>query len=444
MLCAVTSRGAYANLLLAALLAERGLGGRDAALATELTYGTLRGQGSYDAILTACADRAPSRMDPPVLNALRLGAHQLLAMRVAPHAAVATTVSLAAGAAGQRAAGFVNAVLRRVAQRDLGAWLDIVAPDRSADPVGHLAVRHSHPAWIVSALAAALGEQPGGGLAETERALAADNIRPPVALCAMPGAADAAELVAAGATAARWSEFGAYLDRGDPAGIAAVAQGRAAVEDEASQLAAIALARTGLPGRDAVWLDMCAGPGGKARLLAGLAAGRPARLLAADRRPHRAALAGSAVSAGPAAAIAADGTRPPWRAASFDRVLADVPCTGLGALRRRPEARWRRAPADVAELAQLQRALLGSAMDAARPGGVVAYVTCSPHPAETREVVGAVLAARPGAADLLDAPAVLAEVPGLRCTGQDPRYAQFWPHRHGTDAIFLALLRRAG
>ncbi|HEY2549725.1 MAG TPA: RsmB/NOP family class I SAM-dependent RNA methyltransferase [Streptosporangiaceae bacterium] len=442
VLCAVTSRGAYANLLLAALLAERGLAGRDAALATELTYGTLRGQGSYDAILAACADRAPARMDPPVLDALRLGAHQLLSMRVPPHAAVATTVSLARGAAGQRASGFVNAVLRRVAQRDLSAWLDIVAPDRSGDPIGHLAVRYSHPPWIVSALADALGEPASGSLAETEQALAADNARPQVTLCAMPGACDAAELAAAGAAPARWSEFGAYLDRGDPGGIAAVAQGRAAIEDEASQLAAVALARVSVPGRDALWLDMCAGPGGKARLLAGLAATRPARLLAADRRPHRAALAGAAVSAGPAAAVAADGTRPPWLPGSFDRVLADVPCTGLGALRRRPEARWRRGPADVAELARLQRSLLGSALAAARPGGVVAYVTCSPHLAETRAVVAAMLAARPGDAELLDAPAVLSEVPGLLAGGQEQRYAQFWPHRHGTDAIFLALLRR--
>jgi 16S rRNA (cytosine967-C5)-methyltransferase len=123
-------------------------------------------------------------------------------------------------------------------------------------------------------------------------------------------------------------------------------------------------------------------------------------------------------------------------------VIADVPCSGLGALRRRPEARWRKSPQDVARLSGLQRRLLGAALDAARPGGVVGYVTCSPHVAETREVVAAVLTGRADAT-LMDAPALLPEVPDLRCPGTETRYAQFWPHRHGTDAIFLALLRKA-
>jgi 16S rRNA (cytosine967-C5)-methyltransferase len=135
----------------------------------------------------------------------------------------------------------------------------------------------------------------------------------------------------------------------------------------------------------------------------------------------------------------------PWPPGTFDRVLADVPCSGLGSLRRRPEARWRKTPADVAELAGLQRELLNAAIDSVRPGGVVAYVTCSPHLAETRDVVTAVERSRDDVT-ILDAPAVLPEVPALR--GAEPanpesqRFAQFWPHRHGTDAIFLALLRR--
>jgi 16S rRNA (cytosine967-C5)-methyltransferase len=152
--------------------------------------------------------------------------------------------------------------------------------------------------------------------------------------------------------------------------------------------------------------------------------------------------------------IAADGLRVPWQPGTFDRVLADVPCSGLGSLRRRPEARWRKTPAGVQALADLQRQLLESALDSVRPGGVVAYVTCSPHVAETSEVVTAVAASRDDVS-ILDAPAVLAEVPGLRPdrpgnpgnpdSPPDPRpsrFAQFWPHRHGTDAIFLALLRR--
>ena len=455
VLSAVAERDAYANLLLPALLADRGLTGRDAALATELTYGTLRGQGSYDAILAVCSDRDPGRLDPPLRRVLRLGAHQLLATRIGAHAAVDTSVNLAKDVAGPRPAGFVNAVLRRVATRDLDSWLEIAAPSRADDPVGYLSVAYSHPRWIVSALSEALGQDPAAGLAETEAALAADNERPRVTLCAVPGLADPAELAAGGAEPARWSPFGVYV-QGDPAQVPAVAQGRASAQDEASQLAALALARAGsepdAPGGR--WLDLCAGPGGKARLLAGLAAGRGARLLAADVRLHRAQLlAGQLFRAGTAAGttaagaasvavVTADGTAPAWPPGTFDRVLADVPCSGLGALRRRPEARWRRSPEDVAALGPLQRALLAAALDSAAPGGLVAYVTCSPHLAETRDVVIDVLAGRDDV-EVLDAPEVLPEVPGLRCPPPYGAFAQFWPHRHGTDAIFPALLRRS-
>jgi 16S rRNA (cytosine(967)-C(5))-methyltransferase len=441
VLRAVRERDAYANLLLPSLLRERGLTGRDAALATELSYGTLRGQGTYDAVIAACSARGLGQIDPPVLDVLRLGAHQLLATRVGAHAAVATSVDLAREVAGPGAAGFVNAVLRRVASRDLEGWITATAPDRDADPAGHLAVRYSHPAWIVAAFAASLGEDAATGLNRTEAVLAASAGRPRVTLCAVPGLASQEELVAGGAGAARWSPFGAYLEAGDPAAIGAVGQGRAAVQDEASQLAAIALTRVDVGTPDRRWLDLCAGPGGKARLLSGLAAGR-ARLLASDARLHRARLVRAAVT-GDAGVVVADGTAPAWRPASFDRVIADVPCSGLGALRRRPEARWRKSPADVARLAGLQGRLLASALDAARPGGAIAYVTCSPHLDETRAVVGDVLRGRDDVT-VLDAPAVLAEVPGLRCPGPDGRYAQFWPDRHGTDAIFLALLQRLG
>jgi 16S rRNA (cytosine967-C5)-methyltransferase len=445
-LCAVSDRDAYVNLLLPALLRDAGLTGRDAALATELAYGTLRGQGSYDAILAICSDRDLDRIDPPLRQVLRLGTHQLLATRIGAHAAVATSVDLAKDVAGQRPAGFVNAVLRKVATRDFKAWLEIAAPSRDDDLTGHLSVAYSHPRWIVGAISEALGEGQAGGLAETEAVLAADGERPRVTLCAVPGLADPAELLAAGAAPGQWSPFAAVLTEGDPAQIPAVAQGRAAVQDEASQLAALALARAdvaGGTGGTARWLDMCAGPGGKARLLAGLASADGARLLAADLRLHRAGLLRDALAAARGAAVVtADGTAPAWRPGAFDRVLADVPCSGLGALRRRAEARWRRSPEDVAALGPVQRALLAAALDSARPGGVVAYVTCSPHLAETRDVVTAVLAGRDDT-EVLDAPAVLPEVPGLRCPDPHPEFAQFWPHRHGTDAIFIALLRRA-
>ncbi len=437
---AVADRDAYANLLLPALLSERGLTGRDAAFATELTYGTLRGRGTYDAIVAACSDR--DELDPPVRDVLRLGAHQLLATRVGHHAAVATSVDLVKDVCGPRPSGFVNAVLRRVATRDLDAWVQIVAPDRSQDPSGYLAVRYSYPRWIVDAFRDALGP---AGAAQTEDALAAGNVRPEVVLALSP--ADPADPGAAiplpEGEKTRWSPYGFRLAGGDPAPlVASGSRVQAAVQDEASQLAALALARIGVPGEEQLWLDLCAGPGGKARLLSGLAAARGARLVASDIHPHRARRVLDAlrrVGGENHGVIAADGRRMPWAPGTFDRVLADVPCSGLGSLRRRPEARWRKTPADVAELAVLQRELLNTAIDSVRPGGVVAYVTCSPHLAETRDVVTAVARSRPDVT-ILDAPAVLAEVPALR--GPEPRFAQFWPHRHGTDAIFIALLRR--
>ena len=202
VLRAVTDRDAYANLLLPALLTERGLHGRDAALATELAYGTLRGRGSYDAVLATCSTRALADIDPPLLDVLRLGTHQLLATRIGPHAAVATSVALARDVAGAGAAGFANAVLRRVATRDLDSWIAAVAPDRAADPVGYLAVKTSHPGWIVAAVSESLGEEPVTGLPLTEEALAANGIRPRVTLCAVPGLAAPADLVARGSQAA--------------------------------------------------------------------------------------------------------------------------------------------------------------------------------------------------------------------------------------------------
>ena len=448
VLRAVADRDAYANLLLPALLAERGLAGRDAAFATELTYGTLRGRGTYDAILAACSDR--DEIDPPVRDVLRLGAHQLLATRVGNHAAVATSVDLAKDVCGPRPSGFVNAVLRRVATRDLDGWTQIVAPDQGRDPSGYLAVRYSYPRWIIDAFRDALGPD----AAEIEDALAAGNVRPEVVLALGPsgpsgpsGSAAAAPLPDGERT--RWSPYGFRLASGDPAPL--VASGRAAVQDEASQLAALALTRTGVTGRDELWLDLCAGPGGKARLLGGLAAARGARLVASDLHPHRARRVLDALrrarEPGNYGVVVADGRQVPWPPGTFDRVLADVPCSGLGSLRRRPEARWRKTPGDIEGLASLQRELLGTALDSVRPGGVVAYVTCSPHLAETRDVVTAVTQARDDVT-VLDAPAVLPEVPGLRGarsrahSGLDPGFAQFWPHRHSTDAIFLALLRR--
>ena len=431
VLHAVETRDAYANLLLPRVLRERGLSGRDAALATELTYGTLRGRGTYDAILDLCSDRPVAQIDAPLRDLLRLGVHQLMRTRIPAHAAVSTTVDLVRSVAGPGQAKFANAVLRRVTSRDLPSWLVIIAPE---DELGRLSITYSHPRWVVSALRDAVGGE------VIEDLLAADNERPGVTLVARPGRASVEELYDLGAGPAAYSPYAAYLPEGDPGELAAVREGRAGVQDEGSQLVALALAAVPVEGSDSVWLDLCAGPGGKAALLSGLAGGRDARLVACDVQPHRAELVRKVVT-DDTAVLVADGTRPAWEPGSFDRVLVDVPCTGLGALRRRPEARWRRTPQSVAELGPIQRDLLRTALDSVRPGGVVAYVTCSPHLAETRVVVDDVLRSREDVRRL-DSVDVLTQVaPRLSGLGAGP-YAQFWPHRHGTDAMFLALLRR--
>jgi len=434
VLTAVRADDAYANLALVQTLRERGLTGRDAAFATELVSGTLRGQGLYDAVLADCLSRQLRQVDAAVLDALRLGAHQLLAMRVPTHAAISTTVDLVRAVVGHRPAGFANAVLRRVSARDAASWVRRVAPDEGTDPVGHAAIAHSHPRWVVELLGEALGDR-GDELAAL---LAADNEPPRVMLVARPGRSTVRELPG---ERTPYSPYGVVLGAGDPGAVPAVAEGRAGVQDEGSQLVALALTRAEVQGRDARWLDLCAGPGGKAALLAGLAAERCAGLLAVERQPHRTGLVARTLARAPGVLgiVTADGTRPAWPGGTFDRVLVDAPCTGLGALRRRPEARWRRGRADLAQLVPLQGALLEAALDAARPGGVVVYATCSPVLVETAGVVSRVLAGRADVR-LEDAGGLLPDVPA--CAGPLPGTVQLWPHRHGTDAMFVAVVRR--
>jgi 16S rRNA (cytosine967-C5)-methyltransferase len=426
----------YANLALNKALRDQRLGGRDAAFATELVHGTLRWQGTYDAFLARSVSRPLADLDPELLDLLRLGTHQLLRMRVDSYAAVSEMVTLTRSAVGQSRSGLVNAVLRKISQRSLDQWITAVAPDPDEDLPGYLAIAKSHPRWVIDAFANALASDSN----ELEALLDADNEPPRVTLVARPGLAEVDELVAAGATRTRWSQYGAVLQGGgDPGRIAAVATGRAGVQDEGSQLVATALATAPLDGNDTKWLDLCAGPGGKSALLAALVNERDGKLTAVEPLKHRAELVRSNLRAVPGEhqVLVGDGTKPTWPAGWYDRVLADVPCSGLGALRRRPEARWRRTPADIKELRPLQESLLDSAITSVRPGGVVAYVTCSPHPHETHEVVDAVLASR-GDAVLEDARELFPGVPSL---GEGPD-VQLWPHVHGTDAMYLALIRR--
>jgi len=448
---AVAVKDAYANLVLPGLLRERHITGRDAAFAVELAYGTLRMRGLYDAVLARCVDRPLGELDDGVLDALRLGVHQLLGMRVPAHAAVGETVALVRDNLGGGPAGLTNAVLRKAGDRDAAAWVDEVAGTEPS--LERLAVEHSHPMWVVRALREALagrgltGDRLAGELAAL---LAADNTAARVTLVARPGLATRDELVIAGGEPSRVSPYAVLWPGGDPSSLAAVRDGRAGVQDEGSQLVALALAGAAIEGRDERWLDLCAGPGGKAALLGALVAGRGGTLTAVEQAPHRAALVRSTVAAlGDSVVVRRGDGREvgEQEPGAYDRVLVDAPCTGLGALRRRPEARWRRQPSDVAGLAPLQRALLDSAAAAVRPGGLVAYAVCSPHVAETRLVVADVMRRR-GDLELVDATAVLrgfAEGPAaeLDDAPDGGPTVQLWPHRHQTDAMFLALLRRA-
>ncbi|NNH06948.1 rRNA small subunit methyltransferase B [Cellulomonas fimi] len=494
---AVAEGDAYANLVLPPMLRERGVQGRDAAFATELAYGTLRLRGRYDAVVELAAARPVDRIDAPVLDLLRLGTHQLLGMRVPAHAAVSETVGLAREVTGAGPAQFVNAVLRAVSREPWPRWEerigDAADPDGD-DPVARLAVVGSHPAWVVRALRESLV---GNGRAADEITglLEADNTAPLVTLVARPGLATTAELSpaassagggvpdgpaptgAAGTTAGTTgttagatpgapegrpaatpgatargtlSPTALVLPGGDPAALPAVREARAGVQDDGSQLVALALAAAPLDGPDDRWLDLCAGPGGKAALLGALAAQRGARLVANEVQPHRARLVQQSLRAVPREAVedvrTGDGRDVDQQEpGAFDRVMVDAPCTGLGALRRRPESRWRRTPADLAPLTALQRELLASALHAVRVGGVVAYVTCSPHLAETRLVVQDVLRAvgRAGlTVERLDTPAVVRAVATRDVELPDRDDVQLWPHVHGTDAMHLTLLRR--
>ncbi|MUN64186.1 rRNA small subunit methyltransferase B [Kocuria sediminis] len=462
---AVSEEGAYGNLVLPKAVRAHRLDRRDAGFATELAYGALRWQGTWDAVLSRCVDRPLADLDGAVLDALRLGVHQLLAMRVPDHAALDQTVGLVRAVVGAGPGSLVNAVLRKVAARDLAAWIAELTQD-AADETARLGLAHAHPAWQVRALRQALVAHGRSG-AELEALLAADNEAPVVNLVALPGLGELTEALDAGAEKGDLVPGSALSSGGDLHRLSSVRAGGVRVQDAGSQLVArtLAAADGGRAGdaRGERWLDLCAGPGGKAALLAALAAQRGAHLTANEVAPHRAELVRQALRPVPGHAWSVrtgDGRAAgellggrPAEEAGYDRVLVDAPCTGLGALRRRPESRWRRTPRDLAELGPLQRELLEAALDVARSGGTVAYATCSPHAAETLAVVQDVLGRREDV-ELLDAlgPARDAALPGALEGDRDPSRpwegaagpatVQLWPHVHGTDAMFLALLRK--
>lgn len=433
LLTSVRERGAYANLELPSLLRKAKLDERDTSLATELSYGTTRAQGQLDRIIAKAAGRSPAKIDAEALDVLRLGAYQLLYTRVAQHAAVDTTVELAKREGLIRAAGFINAVMHKITAHDLAGWTQILQ-EGITDPFERMAIGTAHPEWIVRAFANALGKD----AAELPQLLAADDARPKVHLAARPGAITAEELaLITGGDEAELSPYAVHLPSGSPGDLEPVKEHLAAVQDEGSQLVALAAANMPLEGEDSGrWLDLCAGPGGKATMLGALADIAGAEVTAIEVAAHRAKLVEGATDGLPVRVKVADG-RKPGLEPGFDRVLVDAPCTGLGALRRRPESRWRRSPDDVTELTALQKELLASALELVRPGGVVVYATCSPHLPETVSVVND--AVRRHSAELLDVREGLPEA----LAGEEGPWVQLWPHRHGTDAMFMCALRRA-
>ena len=436
--------GAYANLAMPVVLRETGLSGREAAFATELAYGAIRLSGLYDAIIGAASGRDPARLEGPVRRVLRLGAHQVLSMRVPAHAAVSETVALMREIGKPGVAGLANAVARRMSEADLEAWRDRLAPgDSDAD----LAIRHSHPEWIVARLRQAL-EADGRG-SELPLLLASHNEPAGVTLVARPGLASRDDILARVRDSAPTplSPIGVALASGDPGGVAAVRDGTAGVQDEGSQVVALAACEAPvLTGAESEsWHDMCAGPGGKAAILACVAAERGASLTASEIHAHRAALVEQALRALPAGSVTVRIADARVEEGTYDRIILDAPCTGLGALRRRPEARWRRTEGDLTDLVHLQDELLAAGLRALRPGGVLAYITCSPVLAETRKAIDRALASPEGEGlEVLDARAAVSSVTGTapEAWGSGP-CVQLWTHEHGTDSMFLAVLRSA-
>jgi 16S rRNA (cytosine967-C5)-methyltransferase len=429
LLTRVRTDDAYANVVMPSILAAHGCEGRDAGFAVEVGYGTLRMQGFLDAVLQRCVTREWDRVEYEVRDLLRLGAYQLLFMRVPPHAAIDTTCELARRHGDAGRVGFINAVLRKVSQHDRSAWIDELGV---ADPITdeQWSVRESHPEWVVRELRRALPDPTQLG-----PVLEADNVAARPVLAALDGDRDGL-VTATGGHPGRWSPRAVELTGGSPGNMTAVLDGSAIVQDEGSQLVALALAAATVDPPEAAWLDLCAGPGGKAALLARIAGERNISFVAVELHEHRASLM-ARVLPGAVTVFVGDARARPWGNQFFDRVLLDAPCSGLGALRRRPEARWRRSESDLAPLQTLQIELLNAAVGATRSGGVIGYATCSPVLEETREVVDEVLERR---SDVVVEDARPLFPSGMEL-GKGP-WVQLWPHIHGTDAMFFALLRR--
>ena len=415
VLAEVGLQGAYSNLILPKALSESILEANDRALATELVYGTLRMQGRHDHFISAASDRSLEQIDPKALIVLRLGTHQLKQMRVPSHAAIYESVELAKKVVGKSTASFVNAILRKIDS------LDFEQLSKPTQEYARLALEYSHPEWIVSSYFDSLKNS-----SDVISLLQANNNPAKPTLIAWPGLAAQGELLEAGALAIETSSVAATFD-GNPGDIAAIRERRAGVQDLGSQLVVEKFYDQFKP--NLRWLDLCAGPGGKAAYLSALLKRDGGSLLANEISNERAKLVSQVMQHGEVNVC--DGRSMPDELGKFDRILLDAPCTGIGALRRRPEVRWRRNLQDLKNLTQLQSELLESATRLLSPGGIIAYVTCSSHQAETKFQIRSFLKQHSNF---------------TRIPVQDERAdidgdLQLWPHRDGTDAMFLSLLR---
>ena len=436
--------GAFANIALPATLKRANLSGKGRGFATNLTYGTLRMQGRWDAIIERCVQGRPfAEIDPLVIDILRLGAHQIHGLDVAIHAAMNETVNLARNEVGSGASGFVNAVMHRISERTPAEWDAILAEDLAdRGPKAVLAAQTSHPEWILGVYETSL-EASGRPVDDLGDVLAANNEPARVAIAPRAVSRDTvirdAEDMRATALDGTLLPEAVILGRGNPGRMQCIRDQSAGVQDEGSQLVAHLVAKAPLEGTDRDWLDMCAGPGGKTATLASLA---PAdvTIFANELHSHRLDLVANAVAPFGDSVVLREGDgrsladEEPNR---FDRVLVDVPCSGIGSLRRRPEARWRKTEDDAAGMTDLQVGLLEAAIEAARPGGLICYSTCSPDVRETREIVDRV-ADRVEVLDTVSLALGIAKAGSLdSITGP---HLQLWSDEHDTDAMFAALL----
>ncbi|MEY4276369.1 MAG: hypothetical protein RIS26_832 [Actinomycetota bacterium] len=432
----VSERDAYLNLVLPKLLADADLELSDSGFATELSYGTARMQGFYDWVISLVTNREVDEIDPEALIVLRIGAHQLLTLETPAHAAIYETVELSKRVCKASVSGFVNAAMRRISEKSLSQWQARLDRENLSEEQ-KLSIKESHPLWVTRSIKLALSSEGAGD--ELADALVADNGSPKVHLVALPGknAVDNNAL-----TRGEASPIGFVLNSGDPAKVPGVSTGTMRVQDQGSQLAALTLSRNKPVRPGERWLDLCAGPGGKAALLAAEAAIAGATLTTNEVSEHRAKLVETAIrhSGFKVEQLTGDGRKLRDKK-GFDRIMLDAPCTGLGALRRRPESRWRKSAEGLKELSVLQRELMEAAWENLKPGGTLAYVTCSPHPTETTSQIEWFLRSNPDA-KLSDATASLLAINPKLNIKKNRKTAQLWPHRNGTDAMFIALVEK--